>query len=444
MADKRFKLTFVGGGSNFVATLAHGILEAKDDIKKVNQGIDLCLMDISVEAAERMAKYVDVVAKHAALDMTAIATDDLRASVAGADLVIVAIGQGKGDFLDTIGTDTDIEATPRAAACAATEWPVVSSVAAVLRDTSPDALMVLITNPTDTLASWVQRIYGVQCVGMCMEVPNFRITLAHLLGVKKEAVELRHIGVNHFGLTSEFLVNGEDGYKILKEHPEIFTEHPDYRPFWNWWVELVHATGYFRTSAAHRWPITYDWPDSPLADKAEFVKNAKGFRVTRQWIKDAIDECIANGTLLGDATKEQALYLANGGHIQYEMLTFPSVKETFGGLVAGLMGADIGPISLQVRNGKANDYVSEDAWLELPVKIEGGKLVPQTIKRIPEYVFEHLADMIQMRTDLSDWFVTQDPQKLTEALYRWPEGGEISKVNKLYDMLVEWRANLKF
>lgn len=432
---KQLKISYIGGGSMFVCTMAHAIMEIREELQKEGVSIDVSLMDINLNNADAMRRYMDLVREKTGTPIIASVTSSMEEAITGSDLVVLSVPEKKkeqDEFWDLIGQPVDLESSYAVALTAVTNLDLMDQIAELMKRTAPDAMFAALMNPTDTLAAYMQKKHGITSIGMCVEVQNLITTLAYLLGVKESEIELSHIGVNHFGWVTSLKVCGKDGYALLREQMEAWKQRPDWPRYWNWFADLFLATGYLRTSDAHRWPVGFDWVEGTGLGKDEIPMPISD--LYQPYIREALEK----GELVGKLPKT-SIY----GHVQYEALMYPSLKGTFAQLIRGLLGHTTAPLPLQVQNGKANTGVSPEAWLEIPCRFTEGKLAPQTAEQAPEWVTAQLEDIIQQRVWIADWLVDSDPEGLRKALFNWQDTVEIGHALAFWRRMEEYMAARK-
>jgi alpha-galactosidase len=157
---------------------------------------------------------------------TIATTTDQRASLEGADFVLVCISTGA---FRSMAVDLDVPASygitqtvgdtvgPGGINRALRNIPVLVGIARDMEQICPDAWLFNITNPMTTLTRSVCRETSIKTVGLCHEVGNFCMDLAIALGRPMEAVTPSVTGINHFPVLTSLDVDGSDGFDILRD-----------------------------------------------------------------------------------------------------------------------------------------------------------------------------------------------------------------------------------
>jgi alpha-galactosidase/6-phospho-beta-glucosidase family protein len=195
---------------------------------------EIVLDDIDPVPLPKMTQLVERIAKLRGIGLTASATTDQRAALAGADFVVVTISTGgfasmhhdlvvpahygiKQSVGDSVG--------PGGISRALRNIPVLLGIARDMEELCPDAWLLNITNPMTTLCRAVTRETAIKTVGLCHEVAMARYTLSMLLGADYRDLDLTITGVNHLPIVTELKVKGDDGFGPLRD----LIEHADER-----------------------------------------------------------------------------------------------------------------------------------------------------------------------------------------------------------------------
>jgi alpha-galactosidase len=187
---------------------------------------EIVLEDVAVEALADMEDFARTIVKRAGVGMTVSSTTDQKASLEGADYVVVCISTGgfasmthdlavperhgiKQSVGDTVG--------PGGISRALRNIPVLLGIARDMEAVCPDAWMLNITNPMTTLCRAVTRETSVQTVGLCHEVTGAQFNLSQLLDVDFRSFDMTVTGVNHLPIVTAMSVDGEDGFAMLRD-----------------------------------------------------------------------------------------------------------------------------------------------------------------------------------------------------------------------------------
>lgn len=427
-----FKIGYIGGGSRFVVTFLHGLAAYADSLKALDIPILLVLMDPNLPRAEEMAQYAEIVARQTGLPLRPKVTDESAVAVDGAHLVIYSAGVQerlnafRARFAALLDGDVEPDSCPGMAMEGVAHWEIVEKLAEEVRRLAPNAIFCTLANPTDVLAAAVERRFGIRSIGVCVEVPQLKRWLAVHLRVRVEDIEMDYIGVNHMGYVVRWTVSGRDATSLLRERLMQMMESDEWDPWNDAFAHFFLATGYLRTSPYHHLPYRQDWDEEMQKRRRAFYE-----RYPIGWEEHPQKE-------LMKALADRRMIPEDDLDTPSNMLTpypYPDVRHTLGGLVVGLAGGSSGPIPLQVRNGKSNQNLSPDFWLELPTYIRHGELIPQTVSPLPTWILEQIGLFAYQRSLLADWFAGKDAEGLMKALLflpgHFPLKGLLTFVQKL-------------
>jgi 6-phospho-beta-glucosidase len=207
------KIAVIGAGSTYTPELIEGLIErtARLAVREV------ALMDVHAERLEIVGGLSRRMYGAAELDDVITLTTDRRRAIEGADFVLNQIRVGgqaariRDEYLsrrhDVVGQETT---GPGGFAKALRTIPVALSIAADIRELSPQAWMINFTNPAGMVTESLLRFGGVKVMGLCNSPFGMQTEIARLLGVPAEAVWMDYVGLNHLSWVRRVLVGGED------------------------------------------------------------------------------------------------------------------------------------------------------------------------------------------------------------------------------------------
>jgi 6-phospho-beta-glucosidase len=218
----RQKIVFLGGGSPFVPSLIQAIIENKDALS----GSEVCLMDIDPTRLPKLAKLGEVMARRSDMDLAFSHTTDPRVAMDEATFVFPGYRIGGSQALSydmeiptRHGICGDETAGPGGTFMAQCTIPATLAHCKIMEELCPDAWAISYVNPTNFVADAVRRESPIRFIAICDCFPGFKTGLADWLGVSPDALKARAVGVNHNTWLTDLLVNGEDGYSLLREQP---------------------------------------------------------------------------------------------------------------------------------------------------------------------------------------------------------------------------------
>jgi len=144
-------------------------------------------------------------------------TEDRREGIEGADFVLNQIRVGgqaarirdekTGRRHNVVGQETT---GPGGFAKALRTIPVALSIAADIRQLSPNAWMINFTNPAGMVTESLLRFGGVKVMGLCNSPFGLQTEIARVLGVNTDEVRMDYVGLNHLSWVRSISVAGED------------------------------------------------------------------------------------------------------------------------------------------------------------------------------------------------------------------------------------------
>lgn len=173
---------------------------------------------------------------------------DSDAAIEGADFVFSAIRVGgePGRIIDEqvplphgiVGQETT---GPGGFAMALRTVPVMIEYARTIERNAPHAWLINFTNPAGLITQALQEHTDVNVIGICDTPTAMKRTVASVLGVPGDDVDLAYFGLNHLGWVDRVLVAGDDRLpELLDRFDELRAAGPEWAPFDS---ELVRALG---------------------------------------------------------------------------------------------------------------------------------------------------------------------------------------------------------
>ncbi|MDI9470164.1 MAG: alpha-galactosidase [Bacillota bacterium] len=224
MRELRIALIGAGSQSFSPATIADILLSEP----LADQAIDLRLMDIRLEAAERAARFARAQAARLGRPLRVQATDELRAALAGADFVIAAIEveryrywmqdfhiPRKYGFRQIFGENGG----PGGMFHFLRNLEPMLAIAREMEHSCPEAWLLSYTNPEAKLVEAIAKLTQIRVVGLCHGEQMGIDQLARFLELPPERIAAEAVGLNHFGWFTEIRdrETGQDLYPLLAE-----------------------------------------------------------------------------------------------------------------------------------------------------------------------------------------------------------------------------------
>jgi 6-phospho-beta-glucosidase len=211
------KLAVIGGGSTYTPELIDGILRRADRLPITH----IHLVDINSERLSVIAAFAQRMAKAAHSQIVIESGTDLRSAITGATFVVSQFRVGTqaarhrdellGRQFGLVGQET---VGVGGFAKALRTIPVALSVARMVEEVAPDAILLNFTNPAGLITQMLRtHAPRVNTIGLCNVPWNTRMELAGALNKPAESLELDYIGLNHLSWIRGISVEGEDRTK---------------------------------------------------------------------------------------------------------------------------------------------------------------------------------------------------------------------------------------
>jgi alpha-galactosidase len=366
MIDAMVSIAFIGAGSVvFTRQLVADILRFPElvDARLVLHDIDPDRLDV----AEATARQVD---RQLGGRATVVATLDRRAALDGADFVINMIQVGGVDatiadleiparhgLRQTIGDTTGVGGIFRALRT----FPVLTALAADMRELCPDAWLLNYTNPMAMNVWWLSVVAPeLKVAGLCHSVYWTAHDLAELVGVPVEETRFRAAGVNHQAWLLEWEHAGQDLYPVLRDRiradPELERRVR---------VEIFRRIGYYPTETSEHSSEYLSW----------FLRSDAQIERYRLEPLEYVGISRENLAELERAKRT----LAAGGELELEEGASEYAPQIIHSLVTGTRRE----VHVNVPNRGLIDNLGQDAVVEVPAVVDGSGIAPVPMGALP-------------------------------------------------------------
>ncbi len=232
-------ITLVGSGSK---TFTPGIMADLCRAEGLG-GSTLRLYDIDTEASGQMEALGKRMAQTSSAEIELAVADSLDSALADADFVITTVAVGG---LDAWRRDLEIPAKygilqpvgdsvgPGGLSRALRVIPIVLEVAEAMEERCPDALLINYTNPMTAICYAVAANTTTPILGLCHGILGTTRTLAGVLEIPVEEINVLAGGLNHFTWIIQLRRAGEDLYPLLDEKATATDDPPSPLSFALW------------------------------------------------------------------------------------------------------------------------------------------------------------------------------------------------------------------
>ena len=404
------KMTVIGGGSPFVLVALQGFVQRKERWANWDGELLVDLYDVAPERTGRWVRYGELIARTTGIPLRVRSCAERREAVADAHVVLCSVGlpglhQAAQEARERFGFHPHcIHDGPPAFLYAAHLYPFNKALAEEMAEAAPDGWLLILPNPTDTLAEAVARATGVPVAGFCVEVEQTRDYLAYYLGVPVDSVVLHHAGVNHGGWILRLDVGGEDGYARYHDELLRLSERADFHPGNFDMVELYRATGYLRSSAFHNWPYEIRCP----------------YRGPNVWERFGLHRPERDALLEEALDQGRLLELRPDVHPDRWPINFGGTGRALADLLWSRVTGERTVLPLQVPNDGAVTNWPDDLRLEVPTAVGRDAWDTVPVGEMPAWLGEQTRMLAHQRLLAAEYLVTGDRETLRQALLAFP------------------------
>jgi 6-phospho-beta-glucosidase len=399
------KLTVIGAGSTYTPELVSHLSQLPVD--------EVALHDVDAERLEIVGGLAARMLARQDFTGTLVRTGDLDRALDGASFVLVQIRVG--------GQEARLrdETVPLRCGCIGQETTGAGGFAKAMRTVpvvleiaervSSDAWIVDFTNPVGIVTRALLDA-GHRAVGLCNVAIGFQRSIAGLIGVQPDRVEVDQVGLNHLTWIRAVRLDGRD---VL---PEILADHGD---------ELAEDLQLPRRlldelGAIPSYYLHYFYMhDRVLSEQRDGTPRAQ----TVAEIERELLEMYRDPSL---ETKPALLDQRGGAHY----------SEAAVGLVRSLHADDGAVHVVDVRNGATLVGLAADDVVEVPARVGAAGPVPLPQEQLaPELLglVQHVAAYERLAAEAA---VTRSPATARKALLTHPLVGQIDRVDQLIDALL--------
>ena len=208
------KVAVIGGGSTYTPELIDGILQRHDRLPIST----IHLIDIDLTRLTIIAAFAKRMIKAAGRDINIEFSTDIREGIRNSSFVVsqFRVGTQKARHRDEmlgrkyglVGQET---VGVGGFAKALRTIPVALSIAQIIQEEAPDAMLLNFTNPAGLITQALKtHAPDIKSIGLCNVPWNTRIEIAGALDVAASSVEFDYVGLNHLSWIRGVKVDGID------------------------------------------------------------------------------------------------------------------------------------------------------------------------------------------------------------------------------------------
>jgi len=433
------KIVILGGGSPFVPSLIYAMLENRE----VLEGSKVCLMDIDPTRLPTLTKLGYELSRRAGVKMKFTNTTDPKEALEGATFVMPSyrIGGEKHMMFDFIiptkhGICGDETAGPGGTFMAQCTIPETLKYCRLIEDLCPDAWVISYVNPTNFVADAVRRETKTKFIALCDCFAGFAMNfLPRILDMPplerrycvNEDIRPRAIGVNHCTWLVDLLVNGEDGYPLLKEKIEEKREELTRNRVMDFSLRLFEAYGYLNVCPSHCRML---WEhDEVLEERKALLKEERKRVSILGWTESAwkfVEEMLARAEY-DPQRPEYCFHLHHSRHVVGIMVSIIANE-----------GREWGGINFPNKGAITN--LPQDAIVEGPCIVDKRGITPIVMGDLPKCFLGITLHLINWQELTVDAALSGDKKLLYQALLACPYVHNMKAAKKIMDELLEAHA----
>jgi 6-phospho-beta-glucosidase len=413
---RRIKLAYIGGGSLFVPAVINGISKFIKDSNSQYE-VELVLFDISQERQEKMKDYGKLVAEYNKIPLFLSTVRTRKEAIEGADIVFISVSLQEeikrlNDLVSSIGLTSwhpdGLGVIGEALALA----PFHYDIAKEIKMLAPNSWIFTLVNPTDILSGFMKKVFGVMCVGLCVEVDGLRGALGYYFNISPDDISIYHAGVNHDGWVLDIKVGEQSVYNQWRERFSEILKDPNFHPG-NYTIAVIsELTGYIKSSGYHNWPYR-------ITSMVHSEDTWKKWRNKRNRCLEALERSLVERKPIIDPEHI---------HPEASLLYYPLTGESIGKLVKSRALNTNEIISLQIENDGSISNFPNECIVEVPVLVNASTLKGIAMGELPEWLGGYTKLLAIQRSMTIEYLIEPELKKLKQALSVLPMVEETEKL----------------
>jgi alpha-galactosidase len=393
-------------------------------------GLSLWLVDPDVELAGLMAGVAHRMAESSGLDIETHCQADRRAALPGADFVTTSVAidgarrwqtdrtvaekHGVIEPLGELGGVGGLSYTLR-------QVPLLLSICRDMEELCPEAILLNVSNPLPRVMTAIAHVSRIRAYGLCNAAfsgaEGFE-NLARWLGRPMDSFTVFSAGTNHFNWLLEIrdAESGTDLYPILRE--AVGRLGPGAMP-----VTMRCLRDYDRLALSGDSHIAEFLPYDPSV-----MKRGSG---------------AFHGTPEERQRRREDLALMASGDKPWEALLEHRAWERPADIIEAMVtGRPRELAMLNIPNHGVWPAMPDDAVVEVPCAVEGGRIMGHTVGPVPERLTELLVTTARVNTMAARAAATADHELLHECIDTDRAITEKEGAHRAIDELITTHADL--
>lgn len=215
MLNGQVKTSIIGGASiTWMPTFINDLSNCGS-----MQGGEVCLYDIDTENQEIIREFSEKLMREKGKDIRIHVVGTLDEALAGADFVVCTVLIGTHDvwkdemnIIHKYGMEhpKGMSVGPGGLAMGLKQIPWIVALAKRMEEICPDAWLLNLSNPMQSISLAVERYTSVKYLGLCHGVTNTISRMMALIGEDESKINYTLGGVNHFEIITKIEKDGEN------------------------------------------------------------------------------------------------------------------------------------------------------------------------------------------------------------------------------------------
>jgi 6-phospho-beta-glucosidase len=433
------KIVILGGGSPFVPSMVYAMLENEEELAES----EVCLMDVDPARLPLLTKVGEQLSKRAKVKMKFTKTTDPKKALEDATFVLPGYRVGgekhmRFDFTipTKYGISGDETAGPGGTFMAQCTIPTTLEYCRLMEDLCPDAWVISYINPANFVSDAVRRETKIKFISICDCFAGFAMSfLPYVLDMPplerrycvNEDIRPRGMGVNHCTWLVDLLLNGQDGYPMLKKKIREKKKELSRDPAMDFNIRLLGAYGYLNICPDHCWML---WEhEEVLKERKTLLKDEKKRASILGWTESAwkFVNKMATGTPYNPKRPEYCFHMHHSRHAVGIMVSIIANE-----------GREWGGINFP--NNGAITNLPQDAIVEGPCIVDKRGLTPIAMGDLPKTflgVSLHILNWQELTVDAA---LSGDKNRLYQALLASPYVHDMKAAKKIMNELLTAHA----
>jgi len=419
------KIVLIGAGSRIFGRGQVVDVLLAEDLR--GRGVHLVLVDTNPDALDAMRRFAERVKTHLGADIGIEAIANRRTALQGADYVLTAVSRHRlalweqdfrvplaHGFRHCLGENGG----PGAIFHALRSFELILPICRDIEAACPDALLLNFTNPEARVLYAIGHLTRVKALGLCHGVFSGLDLACRLLGRRPDDLDIVTAGINHFYIAVT-VRDRRTGADLLPELLDRTLAQPPgaVPPLFRKFAEIFRV--FIFPSDGHIGEYV-SWGAEFSGMKWHYAgRECRPVPLIEPTPTNPIEEWAAGRRPLAEALRpsgESAIDLIKAIELKRDAW-IPAVNT--------------------LNTGRLIENLPEDAPVEVPARIDAGRIIPQKVGPLPEPFAAMIRTQCTIIALLTEGYRTRSRRLLLEALLLDPCVNSIQAAEQLLDEMLE-------